>query len=175
MKRIALFGMLLIFAASCEEDILDFTIDNTFEYEYQVSLDENADTTFTFEQIVDANSNDEISNNANNISAFTLNELRYSISQYQGGSNVSGVITLTFYDASNTSLGGSELSISNLMAFASSGESQVLPLANSTINAVQNELLNNRQVKIVADGSVSEVPVEFLSKIFVTVGVTVSP
>lgn len=172
-KSLLILSAFILVFSSCEQN-LEFLINHTFQYDYQVDVPEDT-TAFTYDFLIDVSSNSELSDNIDNISNFTINSLKYSITDYIGGSDVSGELTFTFYNASDVSLGGSILTVSNLQDFAGSGQKQTLDLTQETINAVQSELLNNQQVKISVDGSVSEVPVNFLSHLYLNVDANVAP
>ena len=176
MKRTFLLILAIAaFSYSCDK-VLNFTINHTFEESFDVVLDESADTTFSEMFTIDAADNQEIANNINNISGYTITGLTLSISDYIGGDTISGAFLVSFKNSSGNQVGGTiELTVDNLAGFAASGDKADINPGQATVDAIQAELVANNAITIVVDGSVSEVPVSFKAHVFLTVDVGVSP
>ena len=120
MKRFIL--LLLTIAAisySCDK-LADFVITHTFEDSYTVDLPASGPTTFSDEFSFDATDNQEVADNLNSISGYTVSSLKFSISEFTPDTGiVSGTFTFSFKDSNGNPLGNTstEVSIDNLFMF----------------------------------------------------------
>lgn len=175
MKRTFLL-ILAIAAFSYSCDKLEFDIANVFQVSAEVDLGPNDDAAYTGSETIDATSNQDVADNLSHISAYTLNSVDFSISDFQVGSDsTTSDFEVSF--SSNGSQIGSTLTSQDplqLAVLSASGQKINLPLDDATITAIQNALLTNNSVTVNYAGSVSEVPVKFKINFFLdlTIGVT---
>ena len=177
MKRI--FLLMLTVAAisySCDK-LTEFFIDHTFEDSYPVDLPANGPTTYSDEFSFDAADNQDVADNINDISGYTVDKLQFSISDFVPDTGiVSGIFSFSFKNIDGDPIGDiTSLSVDNLFALSVSGDKVDVPLSQATIDAVQTEFASNNQVTAVVSGSVSEVPVYFIANVFLTIKIKVDP
>ena len=177
MKR--LFLLMLTVAAisySCDK-LLDFLIDHTFDYSHPVNLPADGPTDYSDEYTFDATDNQDVADNINNISGYTVNSLKFSIEDFVPDTGiVSGSFSFYFKNTAGNQIGDvTTKTVDNLFALSASGDKVDIPLTQGTIDAVQNEFGSTNKVTIVVSGTVSEVPVDFIVTVYLAIGINVSP
>ena len=177
MKR--LFLIILTVTAisySCDK-LTEFFITHTFEDSFPVDLPANGSTTFGAELSFDATDNQEIADNINSLSGYTVSSFKFSISDFVPDTGiVSGLFSFYFLNSSENQIGDiTSLSVDNLFALSASEDQVDIPLSQATINAVQNEFGSTNKVTAVVSGSVSKVPVHFITNIFLAIEIKVTP
>ena len=177
MKRIYLL-MLTVAAISYSCDKLtEFFVTHTFEDSYPVNLPADGPTTFSDEFSFDATDNQDVADNINNLSGYTVSKLEFSISEFLPDTGiVSGTFSFSFKNSAGSPIGNiTSLSIDNLFALSASGDKVPIPLTQATIDAVQSEFGATNKVTAIVSGSVSEVPVSFIGHIFLTIEIKINP
>lgn len=177
MKRIYLL-MLTVAAISYSCDKLtEFFVTHTFEDSYPVNLPADGPTTFSDEFSFDATDNQDVADNINNLSGYTVSKLEFSISEFLPDTGiVSGTFSFSFKNSAGSPIGDiTSLSIDNLFALSASGDKVPIPLTQATIDAVQSEFGATNKVTAIVSGSVSEVPVSFIGHIFLTIEIKINP
>lgn len=177
MKR--LFLIILTVTAisySCDK-LTEFFVNHTFEDSFPVDLPANGPTTFEEEFSFDATDNQEVADNINNLSGYTVSSLKFSISDFVPDTGiVSGIFSFYFLNSSGNQIGDmTSLSVDNLFALSASGDQVDVPLTQGTINAVQDEFGATNKVTAVVTGSVSKVPVFFNAHVFLAIEIKVTP
>ena len=177
MKR--LFLIILTVTAisySCDK-LTEFFVNHTFEDSFPVDLPANGPTTFEEEFSFDATDNQEVADNINNLSGYTVSSLKFSISDFVPDTGiVSGIFSFYFLNSSGNQIGDmTSLSVDNLFALSASGDQVDVPLTQGTINAVQDEFGATNKVTAVVTGSVSKVPVFFNAHVFLALEIKVTP
>lgn len=177
MKRLFLL-MLTVTAISYSCDkLLDFLINHTFDYSHPVNLPADGPTDYSDEYTFDATDNQEVADNINNVSGYTVNSLKFSISDFEPDTGiVSGTFSFYFKNSAGNQIGDmTSISVDNLFALSASEDKVNIPLTQGTIDAVQNEFASTNKVTIVTSGTVSEVPVDFIATVYLAIGINVSP
>jgi len=177
MKR--LFLLMLTVAAisySCDK-LTEFLVNHTFEDSFPVDLPADGPTTYGEEFSFDATDNQEVADNINSLSGYTVSSLKFSISEFVPDTGiVSGFFSFYFKNSSGSQIGDmTTLSVDNLFALSASGDEVDVPLTQGTIDAVQSEFGSTNKVKAVVSGSVSEVPVNFIVNVFLEIEIKVDP
>jgi len=177
MKR--LFLLMLTIATisySCSK-LAEFVINHTFDYSFPVDLPADGSTEFNDEVTFDATDNQEVANNINNVSGYTVTSLKFSINDFVPDTGiVEGSFSFYFKNSSGSQIGDmTTVTVDNLFALSASGDKVDIPLSQGTIDAVQNEFGSTNKVTAVISGSVSEVPVNFIATVYLEVGIKVSP
>ena len=178
MKRFFLLMLTIAtISYSCSE-LLDFLIDHTFDYSHPVNLPAGGPTDYSDEYTFDATDNQEVADNINNVSGYTVNSLKFSIEDFLPDTGiVSGSFSFYFKNSSGSQIGDVTTipTIDNLFALSASGDKVDIPLTQGTIDAVQNEFSSTNRVTIVVSGTVSDVPVNFIATVYLAIGINVSP
>lgn len=175
MKRLLLL-MLTVTAISYSCDQLtEFLINHTFEHSFPVDLPADGPTTYSDEHSYDATDNQEVADNVSHLSGYTVSSLKFSISEFEPDTGiVSGIFSFYFKNSDGDQIGDmTNLSVDNLFALSASGDKVDVPLTQETINAVQNEFGLTNKVTAVVSGSVSEVPVHFITNLFLAIEIKV--
>lgn len=177
MKRI--FLLMLTVAAisySCDQ-LADFIVNHTFEDSRPVNLPADGPTTYSDEIPLDATDNQDIADNIEHISGYTVNNLKYSISEFLPDTGiVSGTFSFSFENSAGNPVGDmTSISVDNLYALSASEDKVDIPMTQSTKDAVQAEFIASHKIILVVSGTVSEVPASFIVHIFFTIDVKVNP
>ena len=177
MKRLILLMLTVaVISFSCDE-LAEFVLNHTFEITYPIDHPADGPASYSDEFPLDATDNEEVADNVNSISGYTVNDLEYSISGFEPDTGiVSGIFSFSFKNGAGNPIGDvTSLSIDNLFALSASEDKVPIPMTQSTIDAVQDEFIANNKVILVVSDQVSEVPANFMAHVFFKIDIKVDP
>ena len=171
-KQLSLLLVVLMTAFSCDEldELTEFDISDDFSTTVTIDVPENEggmSDSFSYSEVIDIATNQQISDNLNLIQNIRLNSLTYEISNFTGAEGE------TVTEAS-LNLGSTSISVENINLKASDDGNIVYDIEDtSLLNAIANALESNTALTVSVTGTVNATPVTFDVIINIDVTVTV--
>lgn len=156
--KIKNFGLLILLYAvfSCTDDLTEFNINSELSEDIDVNVSEVIQN-ISYSSTIDASQDRDIVSNIDKIISYEIEEVYFSISEFDGPetANMSGTISV----GSGVNTYSVDIQSLNIKLFADDNYS--ISLSEEQLSALEGLLLSANQLEISFNGSVSEAPVSF--------------
>ncbi|MCH2199327.1 MAG: hypothetical protein MK081_11130 [Flavobacteriales bacterium] len=158
--------------AGCDK-LKQTTLGAQFIQNFTIDIDENSGTTqFNAEEVLNALSNEDIADVKESIVNYGIRNIKWKVWEYAGPQEVMVSGTVRLQSLSGENLYEYVLEESNLYDLSENPDHTDFPMTQDQKDVILAALLNDDQIRVSADGLVTDVPVHFVFQVVSDLTVT---